>query len=186
MNKTEFTERMKSVEQPVVVDFWATWCAPCRSISPALEKLSKQYEGRVHLMKVNVDNEAELARALGIYSIPTLVVYRGGDEILRRSGAQPLEALTGLFESALSGEAPPRRGLTSAERLLRLGAGTALLILGWNSGPSLLLLGVAGVVLFSAIYDRCPIWQALSPRLAVWLRRVSGQPAKAEGVQRKV
>lgn len=165
MDLQTFTQKLNANSLPVVVDVWAPWCLPCRSISPALEQLSRRYQGQVDLWKLDADQEKELVQQLGILGIPTLLVYAGGQEITRSAGAQPMQRLDDLFQAALTGQPPAQRGLAPTDRLLRLGAALALLMLAWNSGLSPLLLAAAAIVAFSAVYDRCPIWNALFPRL---------------------
>jgi thioredoxin len=162
----ELLQRLQSHPRPVVVDVWATWCMPCRQMAPALARVSEEFGGRVDVWKLDAGQDPASARALGVFGVPTLIVYRQGQELARRTGAQPEEAIRALFSAAASGAAPTRSGLPNGERLLRLGAAFALAAAGWALGPSLPLLAIAGVVFFSGVYDRCPIWRALSPRLA--------------------
>jgi thioredoxin 1 len=169
MDKREFYDQLSQNSRPVVVDVWAPWCMPCRAIAPVLDRLGKSYSGQVDVWKVNADESQELVKALGIKGIPTLIVFNKEREVMRHVGAAPQPVLDRLFQAALSGSAPARHGLSSANRMLRLIAGLSLLVVGWISGPSLILLAIAGVVLFSAVYDRCPIWRAVAPRLAQWL-----------------
>ena len=84
-----------------VVDFWADWCGPCKMIAPAVEKLAADYEGKVLVGKVNVDEEPELARRFGVMSIPTLVYLKNGQEFDRTIGVQPEAALTAALEREL-------------------------------------------------------------------------------------
>jgi thioredoxin 1 len=174
----EFFERLQQNPRPVVVDFWASWCGPCKMIEPNLKKLGKEYEGRVDVWKVNADEHPDLLRKLHISGIPTLVGYNGGQEVSRRVGVAPYPVLNSLFESALSGEktespqAAAAAGMTTLDRVLRLAAAAALFYVAYSNGFAgwYLLAAVAGaVVAFSAIHDRCPIWQAIRPRLEALL-----------------
>ncbi len=174
MLQTSFLDRLRRHERPVVVDVWAPWCLPCRTIEPALDRLAERYAGRVDLWRVNADEEPEAVRALGVYGVPTLIGFRQGREVVRRTGALSEDALAQLFEAALSGQGPAHPRLMATDRLLRLLAGGALLALGWRAGPAPALLVIGGIVLFSGVYDRCPLWQAVAPRLVAALRRAGG------------
>ena len=93
-----FESEVVESEVPVVVDFWAPWCGPCRAIGPVLEELSGTYAGRVKVAKVNVDEEAELANAFKIQSIPTLAAMRGNEVVDLQIGFGGRPALEKLFE----------------------------------------------------------------------------------------
>ena len=80
-------------EGPVVVDFYADWCGPCHHLAPIMESLSKRYEGRVVFAKVNVDDEQELAARFGIFSIPAVLLFEGGEAVARSIGAKPADVL---------------------------------------------------------------------------------------------
>lgn len=82
-------EDVLHAQQPVLVDFWAPWCAPCRMIAPALEELAEEYAGRVTIAKVNVDDNNDIAGRYGIRSIPTLILFRGGKVVEQFVGARP-------------------------------------------------------------------------------------------------
>lgn len=166
-----FFDRLRRNPQPVIVEVWAPWCAPCRSMGPILDRVSQRYHDQIDLLKLNADEEIDLVRALGVRSIPTLLGFRAGEEILRRTGTQSPAALESLFEAVSSGRHPVQSGPAPLDRILRLLVGVALLILGWAVGPSLLLWVLGGGTLFSAVHDRCPLWQALSPRLSNLVRR---------------
>ncbi len=174
MTSDNFFERLRQSPRPVVVDFWAPWCGPCRMIEPALKRLESEYDGRVEVWKVNADEQPELLKRLRIYGIPTLVSFKDGAEVTRQTGVASAQSLANLFEAALSGEKPARPALTLFDRLLRLGGGLVLLYLAYSGGFNglyLLLAGLGGVVTFTAVYDRCPIWQALAPRLRALIKR---------------
>ncbi|XXF75832.1 thioredoxin [Myxococcaceae bacterium GXIMD 01537] len=74
----DFKTQVLDSSEPVLVDFWATWCAPCRAIAPSVDELATQYKGRVKVAKVNVDENQDTAQQYGIRSIPTLLVFKGG------------------------------------------------------------------------------------------------------------
>lgn len=162
----------QDVSRPFLLDIWAPWCAPCRRMEPMLAELEAEYQGRVAVVRLNADEEPETVRSLGVLSVPTLIVVSGGREIARRAGAQSLQCLTTLFEAAEAGTPPPNASLLPQERALRLLAASALFLIGLLSGPAWLLVAISALLFFSAVYDRCPIWRALSPRLASLAQRL--------------
>jgi len=179
MTDNNFFERLQSNPLPVVVDFWVSWCTPCRLIGPVVENLGKKYAGRIDLWKVNADDHPDLLRSLHIYGIPTLVAFHSGVEVGRRTGAASAEILSSLFESALTGEKSERKGLVLSDRFLRLGAGLALISMAIFSGlssASFLLAALGAVIMFTAVYDRCPIYRMVSTRLKGLFQRDSTHP----------
>ena len=95
------TEVLQS-ETPVLVDFWAEWCGPCHAVSPILERIVDERNGGLKLVKVNIDEEEGLAQRYGIASIPTILLFKGGEPVAAAIGAQPkgaIEAALGLAES---------------------------------------------------------------------------------------
>ena len=88
---------------PVLVDFWAEWCGPCRMVGPALEQLSHIMNGKIKVTKLNVDENQEIAMKYGIRSIPSLLLFRDGKEIARTVGAASKEAYQKFIEQSLSG-----------------------------------------------------------------------------------
>ncbi len=88
---------------PVLVDFWAAWCGPCRMVSPALDKLARERPGRIKLVKVDVDTSPDLSRRFDVQAIPTLMVMVDGKVAARRAGAAPAEVLRSWLDGALAG-----------------------------------------------------------------------------------
>ena len=89
-------------EKPVLVDFWAEWCGPCRMVGPALEQLSKTMNGKIKVAKLNVDENQEIAMKYGIQSIPSLLLYKEGKEIGRTIGAASKEMYQRFVDQTLS------------------------------------------------------------------------------------
>ncbi|HHV41733.1 MAG TPA: thioredoxin [Clostridiaceae bacterium] len=93
ITKRNFTEEVLNCDKPFLVDFWATWCGPCRLVSPSVEKLAEYYQGRLEVGKVNVDEEHELAERYHVMNIPTLYLFKDGEIIDKLVGARPFEDL---------------------------------------------------------------------------------------------
>ncbi len=174
MSEKNFLERLKNNPRPVVVDFWAPWCGPCRMVDPILKQVGGDYEGRVDVWKVNADEHPDLMRHYRIYGIPTVISFHQGEEVARQTGVASPQAFGHLFEAALSGEQPAPLGLTLIDRGMRVVIGLALFFLAYTgdfNGIFLLFALLGGVALFSAVYDRCPLWKAISSRVGALFGR---------------
>ncbi len=98
----DFTTRIQGAELPVIVDFWASWCGPCRMMAPVIEEIAQDYAGRMLVGKVNVDENRQTAASFGITSIPTLVLFKDGKEVTRFMGFRPKEEILRVFSEHLA------------------------------------------------------------------------------------
>ncbi|MBD0413720.1 thioredoxin [Oryzicola mucosus] len=94
IDKNNFQTDVLDAKEPVVVDFWAEWCGPCKMIAPALEEISGELAGKVKITKVNIDENPEIAAQFGVRSIPTLMIFKGGEVADIKVGALPKTALS--------------------------------------------------------------------------------------------
>ena len=101
VNDKNFTSEVLNSDLPVLVDFWATWCGPCRSISPIVEELAKEYSGKVKVTKLNVDENPATPSQYGVRGIPTLILFKGGKILDQIVGAVPRTRLKSMIEKAL-------------------------------------------------------------------------------------
>jgi thioredoxin 1 len=97
ITESTFQEEVLDSEQAVLVDFWAEWCGPCHAVAPILDQIAEERAGELRLVKVNIDEEPDLARRYGVMSIPTMILFAGGEPKAAAIGAQP----KGMLERSL-------------------------------------------------------------------------------------
>lgn len=101
VSDSSFATEVLEAEKPVLVDFWAVWCAPCRALAPTVEALGEQYAGKASVVKVNVDENPSVSQRYGIKGIPTLILFKNGKEAERMVGAASREAIQRVIDKHL-------------------------------------------------------------------------------------
>jgi len=101
VDDSNFEQQVLQANTPVLVDFWATWCGPCRMVAPVVEELAKEYEGRISFTKVDVDQNPKTASRYSIMSIPTLIIFKQGKPLSHIVGFRPKEELKRSLDDAL-------------------------------------------------------------------------------------
>jgi thioredoxin 1 len=97
----DFEKEVLSSETPVLIDFWAEWCGPCRMLAPILEDLSKEVEGKVRIVKINIDENPNTPSSFGVRSIPTMMIFKDGKQIASKSGVHQKNAIASWIDSSL-------------------------------------------------------------------------------------
>lgn len=98
VTKDNFDSEVKNSEIPVLLDFWADWCMPCKMVAPVLEELSTEYDGKLKIGKVDVDKEQDLASQYNVVSIPTLLLVKGGEVVKQQVGAVPRQQIEEMIK----------------------------------------------------------------------------------------
>jgi thioredoxin len=160
MNLSQFQKAVSSADKPIVLEFWAGWCVPCRATKPILEKLAAEYEDKIEFLPIDADQSREALEHFKIIGIPTVMALRGGKVAARVTGAQNETGYRAMFESLAQG-GEVKIPMSAFDRMLRIGAGALLAAVGISTG-NWLVLGIGGIVAFLGIYDRCPIWSVVS------------------------
>ncbi len=101
LNESNFEAEVLKSGIPVLVDFWAPWCGPCRSMAPIIEELSNEYQGKVKITKLNVDQNQEIARRFGVMSIPTLIMFKNGQNVGQTVGLTPKTLLAKKLDALI-------------------------------------------------------------------------------------
>lgn len=96
-----FDEKVTNNEIPVLIDFWAEWCAPCRMLAPAVDAVAQEYKGKAVVGKVDIDSQVELAQKFGVMSIPTLILFKNGEVVGKSVGVVPKEKITAMIDAEI-------------------------------------------------------------------------------------
>lgn len=99
LTETSFSDTVEKDAAPILVDFWAEWCMPCRALAPVIEELAQEFQGKVRFAKVNVDEARSIAQQFGIRGIPTLILFQNGKKVNELVGNQPKERIKSLLSS---------------------------------------------------------------------------------------
>ena len=105
VSESDFEKNVLQSSQPVLVDFWAEWCGPCRMLGPTVEAVAKEYASSATVVKLNVDESPAVAARYGVRGIPTLILFKDGQEAERVVGAVPKETISRLIDKHVAGEA---------------------------------------------------------------------------------
>lgn len=160
MRLSVLENKIKNTTTPLVVDFWAPWCGPCKMTKPILEKLREEYAGKVDVLFINADNSKKIMQHYRIMGIPTMMAFRDGESMFRRTGGQTETSYRAVFDALLA-DGKFKAPMKPIDRFLRLGAGAVLILWGLNTGIWWLM-GIGGVVALMGIVDLRSLWTTLT------------------------
>lgn len=101
ITNVNFDEKVSNSTLPVLIDFWAEWCAPCRMLEPTMDEIADKYDGKAVVAKVNIDEQVELAQKYGVMSIPTLILFKDGEVASKSIGVVGKDKISGMIDAAL-------------------------------------------------------------------------------------
>jgi thioredoxin 1 len=104
LSETNFKTEVLEAKEPVLVDFWAPWCGPCKMIGPLIEELSDEYQGKAKICKLDVDENSATASDYGVMSIPTMIIFKGGQEINRLVGFVPKASIARVLDEVIAAQ----------------------------------------------------------------------------------
>lgn len=162
MNTQTYNQKIDGQTRPLVVEFSAAWCTPCKAMAAPLTTTAGRFQDKVDLLKIDVDKDPEIAASMKIMAIPTILGYSGGELVFRKTGFQSPANIDKIFNDLAEGKVEQKAGVPIFSRIIRLIAGTAIVLIGAYYDWSILLLIAGGLVAFSAVYDRCPVYRAVS------------------------
>ncbi len=163
MNTSIFQQKIAGTGKPIIVDFWANWCAPCRATKPILEKLAKEYAREVEFLPINADDSREILAQFQVIGIPTVLAIRNGEVVGRVTGARNEAEYRAMFDALVEGR-EVKASIPPFDRMLRLGAGALFVMIGMSTA-SWVVAVIGGVIAFLGVYDRCPVWAAITGML---------------------
>ena len=159
MNLSAFQQKIDQAGKPVIVDFWAPWCGPCRMTKPILDRLAREYAGKVEFLPINADDSPEVLKKFNVMGIPTVIAMHGGKVAARITGAQSEENYRQVFAALAEGK-EIQIAMNPFDRYLRVGGGLLIVIVGLVTG-SWVAAAAGAAIAFLGVYDRCPVWKSL-------------------------